>query len=252
MATTKIEASLRRSLRSKAAAETRKRRRKEKEKARDQFAALGRFIQSFENIVDLLRWHSERIMQGDHLGVTGPDLKVASQWKNITSLALHYDGVTAKTVLDVWRALLAEERTAMVSLEQLSKKGDEVAKGISGEIASEFSDIYQERNRLIHATWRIGNWSPLDESYELGVVKYRVGSEGFAKRTDLPGNFEELIECGARCDRLHKRLVRFLQWFHYLPKDLDRVFACDQAAAKGQKWKFISRARLPASREKSK
>jgi hypothetical protein len=248
MATTKIDGSPRR----KAAAAARKPRRKAENIARDQFAALGRFIQSFEDIVSTLRWHSRFIMSGTHLGIGNPDPKVMLQWWNITSMVFHYETMTAKPILDIWRSLLAEHCIALKYLGVLSEEGDKVVKGISGEIASEFDDIYQHRNRLIHASWRIGRWTPFEKFSELGVEKYKTGAEGFIKRTDLPKTFDELMESGSRCQKLHGKLGRFVQFFHFQPKDLENVFKYSKEADKWQRWEFIPPAAPATSRRKSK
>ena len=223
----------------KAAANARKLQRKADDAARDQFAALGRFIQSFEDIVSTLRWHCHRIMLGDHLGVANPDSRAMLPWWNITSMIFHYEAFTAKSLLDIWRSLLAEKCAALRYMKLLSERGDDVVRGVSKEIASEFADLYEERNRLIHATWRIGRWAPFEDSSELGVEKYRVGVDGFTKRADLPKSFDELMECGNRCQRLHGKLARFLQFFHYQPSDIENVFELSKAEVKGQRWKFI-------------
>jgi hypothetical protein len=97
------------SMKRKAAADARKLQRKGDDAARDQFAALGRFIQSFEDIVSTLRWHCHRIMLGDHLGIANPDSRAMLPWWNITSMIFHCETFTAKSVLDIWRSLLADK-----------------------------------------------------------------------------------------------------------------------------------------------
>jgi hypothetical protein len=237
----------------KLTSEQRKAQREAQKSARDQFAALGRFIQNFEDIVSTLRWHCHRIMLGDHLGITNPNTRAIVPWWNITSMIFHYETITAKPLLDIWRSLLAEKCKALKYLGILSEKGDEVVKAVSGEIASEFDDIYQQRNRLIHASWHIGRWAHFEKFFELGVEKYKVGVDGFTKRTDLPKSFDELMECGTRCQRLHNKLGRFLQFFHYQPKDIEKVFEYSKTAGKWQKWKFAPPTDAPAkSRGKSK
>jgi hypothetical protein len=150
--------------------------------------------------------------------------------------------------------LLAEKCKALKYLGILSERGDEVVKGVSGEIAAEFGDIYEQRNRLIHATWRIGRWAPFEKFSDLGVEKYSLGVDGFAKRTDLPKNFDELMEYGTRCQVLLDKLGRFLQFFHYDPKNIEKVFEYSKAAGKRQKWRFVPPAQpdAPATRKKSK
>ena len=94
--------------------------------------------------------------------------------------------MTAKPILDIWRSLLAEQCGALQYLGILSEEGDKIVKAVSGEIAAEFENIYEERNRLIHATWRIGRWAHFEQFSELGVEKYTLGADGFTKRSDLP------------------------------------------------------------------
>ena len=236
------------------APEERKAQREADETARDQFAALGRFIQSFEGIVSTLRWHSHRIMLGDHLGVGNPDAKAMMPWWNITSMIFHHQVMTAYTLLDIWRSLLAEKCQALKNLGILSERGGKVVEGVSAEIAAEFKDICEQRNRLIHASWRIGRWTPVEKFSDLGVEKYKLGADGFGKRTDLPKNFEELMECGAQCRRLHDKFGRFLQFFHYEPNDIETVFEYSKAAGNWQKWRFVppTQSAAPATRKKSK
>jgi hypothetical protein len=217
------------------------------ERARDQFAALGRFIQGFEDIVSLLRWHCHQIMLGAQLGIGNPDAKVMLQWFNITSLIFHHESITANPLLAIWRSLLAEQCEALKCLGILSEKGEKVAKGVSVDIANEFASIHHRRNTLVHATWRIGFWSPFEDFPDLGVEKYKVGVDGFTKRTDLPKSFDELFEWGDRCHMLSGKLGRFIQFFHYQPKDIESVFVFEQTAEKGQKWKFVPPTQPPKS-----
>lgn len=230
----------------KLTAEQRKANRKANESARDQFAALGRFIQSFEGIVSALRWHSHRIMLGDHLGIGNPESKAMLPWWNITSMIFHHEVITARVLTDIWRSLLAEQCVALKMLGILSEEGERVVKGVSGEIASEFEDICQHRNRLIHATWRIGRWTPNETISDLGVEKYKIGKDGFVKRTDLQKTFDELMELGSRCERVHGKVGRFLQFYHYEPKNIENMFIYSRTAKKWETWKFVPPA-LPTA-----
>lgn len=218
----------------------RKARRKANESARDQFAALGNFIQGFEGIVRTLRWHCHRIMLGDHLGIMNPDGRVLMTWWNITSMVFHHDSLTAKSLMDIWRALLAEEAKGLRRINALSEKGEAAVLGISTEIGSEFEDIYQNRNRIIHATWGIGRWWRQEDISELIVEKYKVGADGFTKREDLPKNFDELMALGVKCRKLNDKFGRFLQYYHYHPADVERVFVYSKKAEKWSKWSFVS------------
>jgi hypothetical protein len=216
-------------------------RQKIQEGIRDQFAALGRFVQSFEDIVSALRWHCHRIMLGDHLGIPNPnpDPKAMVPWWNINSLVFHHESVTAKVLLDMWRALLAEQCNALSYRDILSDDGVEAVRGVSGEIAADFADICQNRNLLIHATWQIGHWFSNQSPSDIRVFKYKVTQDGLLERKDLPKNTGELIELGTRCQKLHMKLGRFLQHYHYQPNSIDKVFKFSKKADKWQKWNFV-------------
>jgi hypothetical protein len=65
------------------------------EEARDQFAALGLFIQNFENIVAALRGECSRILRGGQLGLPGVDGRIILFHWNICSLPFHHEAMTA-------------------------------------------------------------------------------------------------------------------------------------------------------------
>jgi hypothetical protein len=77
-------------------------------------------------------------------------------------------------------------------LSRLSEDGNKTAGGVIKEIANESQDLFETRNKLIHATWSIG--LPLkEEDIDLLIVeKWKVDSKGFQKREDLPRNFTQL------------------------------------------------------------
>lgn len=75
-------------------------------------------------------------------------------------MVFHHQAITAKPLLDIWRSLLAEKCIGLRYIGILTERGDEVVKGVSGEIAAEFEEIFEQRNRFIHASWRIGRWFP--------------------------------------------------------------------------------------------
>lgn len=224
----------------KLTAEQRRAQRNANEKARDQFAALGRFIQTFENIVDTLRWHSQRILLGEHLGVSKPEQKAMVPWFAITSLIFHHEAMTARNMMDIWRSLLAEKSKALGYLGLLSKDGQEVVDGVSKEIASEFGDICQQRNKIIHATWYIGKLPDISAMPEFMARKYAAGSDGLFEREDLPKNFDELIKLGDRCSELHNKLGRFIQYYHYKYTEIEKHYNYSRNGQKWRRWKFIT------------
>jgi hypothetical protein len=193
--------------------------------AREQFAALGLFIQNFENIVATLRGECSRILRGGQIGVKWENPKThLFQW-NICSLALHHEVMTARPVVDIWQALMAEECRALVVLSKISERDAKTVAEIVVELANKFRALSNARNRLVHATWSIGRWWPSDADLSVvHVEKHKVSKEGLQKRDDLPCSFEELLKLGKQAEQLWGKLGRFLQFYIYSPEQISLVF----------------------------
>lgn len=221
LALTKTEGSAKR----KASAAPRKMHRKAQETARDQFAALGLFIQNFEYVVRDLRDHCAMIVQGRNRGVSGGDPKVFLISRSIASLVFHSEVMTARPLLEVWRALMSEECRALTMLSKLSEKGNETALSIAKEVGKEFTALYETRNQIIHASWSIGRWLREEDIKSVLVEKWKVvASRGFEKRDDLPKTFDELMDLGRKAGKLSSKLGRLIQFIHYHPESIEHVF----------------------------
>jgi hypothetical protein len=207
-----------------AAADARKLLRKANESARDQFAALGRFIQNFEFAVNLLRGDCSHIVMGGQRGITITKPSVTLAHWNVCSLTFHHASMTAGPLAEIWRALVIEQSKAMVLLETLSKNGFSVVEGVTTEIYNKFMPIADKRNKLIHATWSIGRWFTDDDFTPLMVAKYAVNKQGLIKRDDLPKTFEELMALGDEVNQLSGKLARFMQFYRYNPEMMETVF----------------------------
>jgi hypothetical protein len=205
--------------------------RKADEHARDQFAALGLFIQNFENIVSALRNHCTSMTIGGQRGIlidTVFPINLLIQ-HNICSLIFHHEAITARPLLDLWRALIFEQSRALPTL---SVKGNLVLGGVVRQLAREFQELIDTRNRLIHATWGIGRWIPGVHDFDaLMVEKYKVGIDGFTRRDDLPQSHNKLMEKSIEAVRFLQILSRFIQLYHWEPNNLEKIFLKE-----GKKW----------------
>lgn len=193
------------------------------ESARDQFAALGWFIQRFEFIVSVLREHCRHISAGgNHAAVTTEPSAVMARW-NICSLPFHHQAITAKPLVEIWRALVIEESAALLSLSKLTIKGKSVSDRIATEIVTSFISVAEARNRLVHASWQIGHRLPTADLSTLIVEKYKVG-KGFKKLENMPASFSDLMNLSEEADNVLNNLGRFIQYYTYHPEHLEYVF----------------------------
>jgi hypothetical protein len=199
---------------------------KSEDEVRGQFAALGLFIESFENIVSLLRGECSRILRGEQLGIPSVPRGILVFHWNICVLAFHHQAMTAQPIVDIWQAFMFELTQAMVSLTTISPRGSEIANEIVGDIANEFRDMIATRNHMIHGTWRISRPLLTDNLLHKELVaKYKVTKTGLEKRDDLPQSFDEIMDLARRNERLMGMLGRFLQYFIYMPKKIEETFA---------------------------
>ena len=202
--------------------------------ARDQFAALGRFIQTFEDIVHVMRGESSRIIRGGSLGLSNANSKIVLFHWNICSLPFHHEAMTAKPITDIWQALTSEHSRAMVLRDSLSKTGSKIADEIVSEIANEFRGIIPTRNHLVHGSWQIGRWFPDEDLSKMRIEKYKVTKSGLERRDDLPKSFDDLMALAKKNQAILGKLGRFLQYYIYFTKQIEQVYT--EVAGK---WVFI-------------
>lgn len=219
--------------------EERKRKSKRKQfpeaAARNQFAALGLFIQNFEDVVSVMRAECGRILRGGSLGLPNVNSKVVLLHWNICSLVFHHEAMTAKPIADLWQALTFEQCRAMVLLDRLSERGSKIANEIASEIANEFREIIPTRNHLVHGSWHIGRWLPNEDDFsKMRVEKHKVTKNGLILRDDMPKSFDELMALAKQNQAILGKLGRFLQYFIFTPKQIEAAYS-----EVNGKWVFI-------------
>ena len=204
--------------------------------AEEVFAALGFFVQGFERVVSSLRGHCTEMVMGFKRGISFdpafPYAVAMTAHIKISAMIFHHDAITARPLLDLWRALIFENAKAIPNL---SENGRKVSEDIVAEIAKEFLALVDARNRLLHATWRVGYWMP-DPPSESGisgeidfsrllVEKYRISKSGFQKRDDLPRSHDELRQLGSAAQNLGTKLDRFINELQWHPDQIETVFS---------------------------
>ena len=180
--------------------------------ANAQYEALGMFVEAFEAMVDEARESAINLIERDpHHG-------------RLVAIALHHTNLTAKPIFDIFRAVVAEivkdaldvqeaKQTARERIEpplrlgvtdeplDLTRQDGEALFGALRALASEYDDLQQTRNKLLHATWFIGYPADDDPTYEKLVVrKYAATAGGLEPVTTLPKDKAELHHLVRRCD----------------------------------------------------
>ena len=158
-----------------------------KKNAAEQYAALGRFVEAFEAMVNEVREACiERLCEA--LG--------SSERQRLIEIPFHHQGMTAKILFNIMRAIIAE----IVNNENSPHHDDRLKiKKILGCIEGEYNSLLNKRNELLHGTWFVGYTSTEDPNAERFMVrKYKTTADGLAN-IELPKNVAQLDELTQRC-----------------------------------------------------
>jgi hypothetical protein len=173
---------------------------------KEQYEALGRFVEAFELMVNETRDLCIDNIRRAVLTIT--TVKYGDkEWdaflteflkrQRLLEISFHHQGMTAKPLMDILRAIVAEIINDQASLYYAERT---VFKKVLAHIDEEYSALYWKRNELLHGTWFMGYPDPNDpNASRFDVRKYKTTAEGL-KRAELPKNAAELRNLASRCD----------------------------------------------------
>jgi hypothetical protein len=160
----------------------------------EQFEAIGRFVQSFELMVDVVRNVSHSILSG------GDEKR-----SQLINVVLFHQSMTAKPLFEIMRGLYG---LLIREYADLFKDDKDTLNAVLKFCASEYEKLANLRNDLLHGTWRIGWATPDQEDFgDLIVHRARVWAGGY-KFAELPKTTPELRQLAERCDELRKLFDR--------------------------------------------
>jgi hypothetical protein len=216
----------------------------------EQYAELGRFVVSFELMINEVRQNC--------IGMLGRDYTQSG----FIAIPFHHAAFTAKPLIDVWRAIIAQlikppvpparnpgdedvaigvfpDDPPMLSDadgKPIRFTEDEIAifQGVLKVIQDEFNDLTNKRNNLLHATWFVGFASRTDpHSAEFFASKYTTNKDGLSP-LNLPKKASELSDLSHRCD-----IVRdWVSWVDGCLTGMDMIKTVFQKG-QGKSWMVI-------------
>lgn len=164
-----------------------------KAETEEQFAALGRFVQAFEHVIN-----SMRMTIANRLQTASPELVEMSVF------LLNHDGMTAWPVWQVYRSMVS----SLVPKDDPSNKSDTVTfTKVLRKIAAEFEELIKLRNSIVHGTPMIG-WTTADKTRpeKMRIHKWKVGATGFSA-AKLPESASELLQVVKRCRAVNEAVI---------------------------------------------
>lgn len=159
----------------------------------EQYAALGRFVVSFEMMVHTVR------------SAAAQRLTAGVLHQRLVNVVLHHSVFTAGPLMEVLRALCAEilKEPAYVWDEQ---DADAIT-GTLNQVSGEYGKLLKMRNAIVHGTWFVGARSAQQTDFsDMHFVKFKATAAGFSAQ-DGPRTADDLLQLCTRCNEVTK-LVR--------------------------------------------
>jgi hypothetical protein len=173
--------------------EDRKDRRGRTTRVKRRLALLGLFVQSFEDVVSVIRENCISINQGFRRGVEIPQTKIGHH-VHISSIIFNHRSMTASPLIDLWRALNVMQIYAMDDVDEIARQN---YFSIIDQITKDCITLYERRNEVVHANWRMDTPS---EDFPLSW-KFGVGKRGLKELADMPRTEADLKKLITGCRR---------------------------------------------------
>jgi hypothetical protein len=171
----------------------------EKEKnTQKQYAALGRFVQSFETMVHAARIGAYYLLFDGFVW----DERLGSQQASLVGISLFHQSLTAKPIFEIFRAMLMEKISEKPYKDVYHIRDEEITiySGVLGAISGEYELLANKRNDLLHGTWFVGfTDSDNPHAAKFQVIRHRTTAEGL-KKLKMPETAPELDALSKRCD----------------------------------------------------
>jgi hypothetical protein len=167
---------------------------------KEQFEALGKFVQSFEDMVD-----EARIICMDIFSSLSGDLTHQHLHRILLHIVFYHQSITAKPVFEITRAMIGQilNDREYRAKHNIDDDAQVIFFGALTSINTQFQKLVAKRNDLLHATWNIGSCLDTNDSSEFSVYKPKSNKDGFIGfRDDLPKTAAQLLELSRQCENL--------------------------------------------------
>ena len=157
---------------------------------REQFEALGRFVQAFELMVFAIR-----------SGIEGRLQQESQNMVYFTRMIFHHRALTAGPLWELFRGIVF---TDVSELRPVSPSDSGAFHDALSKIGKQIEALIKSRNSILHGTPFIGWASAEQEDFsELTIVKWGVSSKGW-KETVTPKSVNDLGILVDRCKRVEE------------------------------------------------
>jgi hypothetical protein len=178
---------------------------------KEQYEMLGRFVEAFEAMVNVVRDLCLQLAARDGRNAI------------LVQTILYHESLSAKPLFDILRAIIIETLKDSLRAQHespcqpddperpllgddgkslpLTTEEYETFTGVLGFIHGKYQDLANMRNDLLHGTWFVGYTSQDDpNSSEFYINRLKISGQGLSRPEGLPKTADELKYLAKRCD----------------------------------------------------
>jgi hypothetical protein len=208
---------------------------------RESFEELGRFVQSFEAMVDAARTGSLMIATNS-----------IPQLRKVISIVFHHQALSAKPLMEIFRAIVMEflRDDAFRSDMLIDDKERDTYLGVIKQLHIEYEELANIRNNLLHGTWYIGYANDQQQDFEeFRVLKFRTNKTGSGYIDDLPKTAKELKKLRERCEKVRDWIQSIPAFFAFRREGKIRISGNYIYDTKSKTWKYHTEIKRKAAPE---
>lgn len=157
---------------------------------KEQYEALGRFVEAFEAMVDEARSSCIQLLASD------------TQHAKWVAVPLYHQSMTAKPLFEIFRCIIMQMMND-VDFRKIHNVSDALRDSFYGTLAplaGEFNRLSEIRNDLLHGTWFIGDrYGSNEDATEFEVKRHKINKHGISASKPLPKTATELNDLTNRC-----------------------------------------------------
>ena len=189
-----------------------------KRQTTEQYAEIGRFVVEFERAGSMLRF-----------GILAALHRDGQRSQRLGQILTDNKFMTAAPLIEAYEAIMTE----------IGARKDPIQKEVLDQVSSEFRNLMEERNRLVHGNWAIGYASSDDVDFsKMGGLKGKPSKKKGMDFEQLPIDVKEISELADRSESLRHFLMAIDAVLHFQTVHHGKGKFENNFTKEGDKWSY--------------
>ena len=153
------------------------------------YAAIGRYVEAFEQLVLIIRTACVLITSGN-----------SGQQQRLMNVVFNHRSMSADNLFRIFRSLMAE----ILKDAPISAEDHDIITSALTQADKEFQDVVSKRNDHLHGTWFVGAGNSASEDWSVpGFIRMKATNQGL---DIMPGPraSTDIDALAADCERLNR------------------------------------------------